>query len=190
MTSSEGGLGTWMPKESAIWIAPMVPPPAAGRRPTRERAATRPGPSVVLRRLGRLVAHAQARRAPSAPERPRQNVTRSGLRGTAVDGPRGCRHPEAPDGDDVSNVHDSRRGGPGRHRKATSTAVGREPARRAAGAVDTETAAPRGRPLPAAHHRQLGRRHAGVALQERARPGRPCSRSPACGISRSRSFGC
>ncbi len=92
----------------------------------------------------------------------------------SVDGPRGCRHPEAlPDGDDVSSVHDSRRGGPGRHRGRPRQPDDARPARRAPGPVGAETAPPRGRPLPAAHHRQLGRRHAGVALQGHALQRRP-----------------
>jgi len=47
MTSSYGGFGTVTPKESAIWIAPMVPTARSGPTRSARRRSHGPGPRAI-----------------------------------------------------------------------------------------------------------------------------------------------
>src|SRR4029079_5595242 len=47
MTSSDGGFGTVIPKESAIWMAPMVPAASSGPTSSARRRSHKPEPGAI-----------------------------------------------------------------------------------------------------------------------------------------------
>src|SRR5688572_9854510 len=70
MTSSEGGFGMWIPNESAISIALIVPAASSGPTTSARTRCHRPGPSMVdCGSWECWLLMPRARRVPSAPER-------------------------------------------------------------------------------------------------------------------------